>query len=218
MASSNDLVDLIENTILKYLSNTHTHIVAKITKINDTTVDVKPVDKAKKTDGIEVEYPVFPKVPPFFLYGGVNNITFPLAVGDDVLLMINERSLDNWYNGLDNKAPLEYRMFDFSDSFALVGIKPKKKAFTIPKDGRTHQTGDTLATGNYEQIGDYTRVGNMTMTGNFTLNGNLIVNGNINVVGGDLTVEGISFLNHTHPQNNGNDAGGGVNTSKPSAP
>lgn len=218
MASSNDLVDLIENTILKYLSNTHTHIIGKITKVNDTTVDVKPVDKAKKSDGVEVEYPVFPKVPPIFLFGGANHILPPLEVGDDVLLMINERSLDNWYNGLDNQAPLEYRMFDFSDSFALVGIKPKGKAFTIPKDGRTHFIGNTYQEGNYERIGNMTMEGDKIMTGNFTLNGNLIVNGNINVVGGDLTVEGISFLNHTHPQNNGNDNGGGVNTSKPSAP
>lgn len=39
---------------------------------------------------------------------------------------------------------------------------------------------------------------------------------NINGVEGDINIDGVSFLQHTHPQNNGNDLGGGVNTSPPS--
>lgn len=39
----------------------------------------------------------------------------------------------------------------------------------------------------------------------------------INVTGGagDVVVNGISLINHTHPQNSGNHFGGGANTSKP---
>lgn len=215
--NSNDLVDLVNNNIFSALSEVHTITIGKIVKVNTKTIDVKPTFKRKIQDR-EIEYPVFTNVPPIFLNGGANSITFPLSVGDDVLLMVNERCFDNWYEGLDNKTPLEYRFFDYSDSFALVGIQPKSKAHTIPTDGRTHQTGDTLAVGDYEQQGNYTRTGTMNMTGNFTLTGDLNVTGNINVVGnvgitsGDLTIDGVSFKTHTHPQNDGNDLGGGVNT------
>lgn len=38
---------------------------------------------------------------------------------------------------------------------------------------------------------------------------------NITSSQGDAMINGVSLLNHTHPQNNGNDLGGGVNTSAP---
>lgn len=200
---SNDLVDLINNNIIASLSEIHTVTIGKIVKVNSKTIDVKPVFKRKIGDR-EIEYPVFTNIPPIFLYGGVNSISFPLAVGDEVLLIINERCYDNWYEGLDNKAPLEYRMFDYSDSFSLVGIKNKKKALTIPTDGRTHQIGNTYQEGNYE------RVGNMTMTGNFNLTGTLNVTG-------DIILNGVSldwFVNsHKHTEQ-----GDGAEVSAPILP
>lgn len=209
--NSNDLVDLVNNNIFSALSEVHTITIGKIVKVNAKTIDVKPTFKRKIQDR-EIEYPVFTNVPPIFLNGGANSITFPLSVGDDVLLMVNERCFDNWYEGLDNKTPLEYRLFDYSDSFALVGIKPKSKAHTIPTDGRTHQTGDTLANGNYEQIGDYTREGNMDMTGNLDLTGNLTLVGNLNMTG-VFMLNGINvedyLTGHTHNGNgNGNETSG----------
>lgn len=188
---SNDLIDLVENMIYDKLADVHTITIAKIVKVNNDTIDVKPVFK-RLVDGVEYEYPVFAKVPPIFLNGGSSYLSFPLAIGDNCLLMINERCFDNWYEGLDNNTPLENRIFDYSDAFALVGIQPKASAITIPNV--ITQIGDTFQQGNYE------RVGNMTMTGNFTLTGNLVVNGNITINSGDLTVDGVSFKNHVHPQ------------------
>lgn len=214
---SNDFIDLIEKGMLDKLADVHTVTIGKITKVNAKTIDVKPVFK-RKVDDREIEYPVFTNIPPIFLNGGTNYISFPLTVGDDVLLVINERCYDNWYEGLNNKTPLEYRMFDYSDSFALVGIRPKSKAIVIPTDGRTNFIGDTYIEGDYEHIGEMERIGNTNLVGNLIVNGNLTVNGNITINGGDLTVDGISFKQHVHLQNNGNDLGGGVNTNPPSNP
>lgn len=40
----------------------------------------------------------------------------------------------------------------------------------------------------------------------------------VNVLGnqGDVVIDGVSLVHHTHPQNDGNHYGGGVNTNKPS--
>lgn len=207
---SNDFVDLINNNILNALSEIHTITIAKIVKVETNTIDVKPVFKRKLEDS-EVEYPVFTKVPPIFLNGGSNYHSFPLVVGDYCLLMVNERCYDNWYEGIDNKTPLEYRMFDYSDSFALVGIQPKKSAIVIPTDGRTHQIGNTLANGDYEQNGNYTHAGNREQTGNYDLVGNQTIQGNLTVTGtltvlGDIVLNGVSLESyvhgHTHSQSN----------------
>lgn len=198
---SNDLIDLIDNMIMDKLSDTHTITIAKILKVNSKTIDVKPIFK-RLVDGVEKDYPIFPNVPPIFLQGGGNYHSFPLSAGDYCLLLVNERCLDNWYEGLDDRTPLEYRIFDYSDSFALVGINNKNNAITIPTDGRTNMIGDTYIEGNYEIIGNIVQEGNYTQTGNFTLNGNLVVNGNITINGGDLTIDGISFKNHIHSQAN----------------
>ena len=208
---SNDFVDLVDRNILTKLSELHTITIAKITKVNTKTIDVKPVFKRKIKDK-EIDYPIFTDVPPIFLHGGSNYHSFPLIVGDYCLLLVNERCYDNWYDGIDDKTPLEYRMFDYSDSFALVGIQPKSRAISIPTDGRTNMIGDTYVEGDYEHIGQLNRTGNTNLIGNLVINGNLTVNGNITISGGDLTVDGISFKQHIHPQNDGNDAGGGVDT------
>lgn len=151
--SSNDIVNLVEFMTLDKMSEMHTITIAKIVKVNDKTIDVKPVFKRKVKDR-EIEYPVFTKVPPLFNYGGANYHAFPLAIGDYCLLLVNERAFDNWYEGLDYKTPLEYRMFDYSDSFALPMAKNKLNAVSIPKDGRTHLIGDTYQQGDYEHLGN----------------------------------------------------------------
>lgn len=54
-------------------------------------------------------------------------------------------------------------------------------------------------------------------TGNVCILGDLFVRGCI-LANGDITAGGeggVSLLKHTHPQNNGNDAGGDINTQKP---
>lgn len=168
--SSNDLIDLVEFMTLEKMSEMHTITIAKIVKVENTTIDVKPVFK-RRLDDREIEYPVFTKVPPLFNYGGVNYHAFPLAVGDYCLLLVNERAFDNWYEGLDNNSPLEYRMFDYSDSFALPMAKNKLGAIQIPNDGRTHLIGNTYQQGNYTHIGDREQTGNQTINGNLTVNG-----------------------------------------------
>lgn len=213
MNYSGEFVQQLQATILngvyQQLSNTHTNLIAKITKVNAKTINAKPVVN-RVVDGKEIMLPDFEEIPIINLIGGSSYIQMPLSIGDYCMLFVNERCIDNWYYGKDFTKPIIPRMHDYSDSVALVGLHNKNGELTIPD--RIKMNGDCLQIGDYEHQGNRIQIGNFTQTGDYTITGNVVVNGNITINSGDLVVDGISFKNHVHPQNDGNDAGGGVDT------
>jgi len=193
MREQKQLIDTVNTVIFNALANLHTATIAKVTAVDTKTIDVQPVIN-RTIDGESVPLPVFTKVPPVFLQGGSSYSAHPIAIGDYCLLMFTERCFDRWYSGQDNCRPVEYRMHDYSDGLAIVGVNPQDSAITIPQV-ITH-IGDTYAEGDYTQIGNYTHVGNRTQTGNMTINGDLTVTGEISCA--TLTVGGVSFATHIH--------------------
>ena len=205
--NSNESLDLISTITLgitQSLSNTHTNLVAKVVKVNATTIDVQPVI-AREVNGKTIPLPVFPEVPVVNFLGGSSSIQMPIAIGDYCQLFVNERCLDNWYFGNDNQKPLSPRMLDYSDAVALVGLKNKAGELEIPD--RIKMVGDTLQIGDYEhqgnrlqygnyvQNGDFTQVGNKEQTGDKTQTGNHTIDGDIIINGQSLW----EFMNnHTH--------------------
>lgn len=179
------------------LANMHTATIAKVTAVNETTIDCKPVFN-RLDKGKEYELPVFPEVPIIVLQGGSSHHAFPVAVGDYCLLFFTERCSDGWYNGQDFVLPLEYRMQDYSDGFALVGLNNLAGAITIPSvvqmTGDHNQDGDYVHIGDREQTGIFTLIGNLLQTGDLTTSGKLS-GGTLNING----QEGVSgsFQNHT---------------------
>lgn len=161
-----ELVDAISDAIQNALANTHTALVARIVNVNETTIDVQPVVN-RFVDGADRPLPVFPEVPPIFLQGGTSHTSYPLAVGDYCLLMCAERSTDNWYNGQDEVLPVEPRLHDYSDSFAICGLNNKAGLLAIPST--VERTGNSTVTGNWNHTGNYTLTGDYTHVGNFTL-------------------------------------------------
>jgi hypothetical protein len=180
------LMQTIQRAIDNNLANVHTATIAKITAVNDKTINCKPVIN-RTVNNQSVELPEFIEVPPVFLSGGNSYHAFPLSVGDDCLLIFTERCFDNWYVGKDYLSPPEVRMFDYSDGFAIVGIKTASKAITIPKV--IQMTGDTNQDGNYTHQGDRAQTGDYILTGDQIINGDLTVNGDITVIG-NVTVTG----------------------------
>lgn len=192
------LTNIIQRAIEEALSNTHTATIAKVTKITGATISAKPVFKRVIRD-VEVELPEFSQIPIFTLQGGSNYRIMPIAVGDTALLVFSERCIDDWYYGADNKRPREYRMHDYSDAIAIVGLNNVTNAISIPS-GHEKVNGDIIQTGNYTITGNVTVVGNITATGDITASKN---------------ANNISLNNHTHSQ--GSDSGGNseVNTDAP---
>lgn len=197
------LYNTIQAAITEALANTHTLLVAKIVRVNETTVDCKPVVN-RVIDGESVELSVFPEVPPIFLQGGGSYTAHPVAVDDYCILAISERCFDSWYSGTDFVAPLDARMFDYSDAFALVGINPLATAITIPKV-ITH-IGDSHSEGDQTIIGDINHTGDMIIDGNLTVTGDVIVNGKIEA-DGEITAmasgTSVSLSTHLHTGNLG---------------
>ncbi len=125
------LYNVLDDFVKSALANVHTATIAKVTAVGTKTISVKPVIN-RVVRGESIELPVFTKVPPIFLGGGSSYTSYPIAVGDYALLIFTERCFDRWYSGVDNQKPLEMRMHDYSDGFALVGLKNVLQAVTIP--------------------------------------------------------------------------------------
>lgn len=169
------LTDSINEALAFALSNTHTITIAKITKVNEKTIDCRPVINRDVNDQSK-PLPEFIEVPPIFMNGGASYTAHPIEIGDYCLLIINERCYDSWYEGSDYVSPIEARMHDYSDAFALVGIKNRAGAITIP-DVIT-QIGDAYMQGNHVHDGDLEHNGNTTHTGDLTRTGSETVTGN----------------------------------------
>lgn len=86
-------------------------------------------------------------VPIVFPSAGGFTITFPIAAGDEVLVVFASRCIDAWWQsgGYNNKA-LEFRMHDLSDGFAIPGPKSQPKKISSISSTETqfrNDAGDT---------------------------------------------------------------------------
>lgn len=185
-----DLYQVLDDKLAEALSNLHTITIATVTAVNGDTIDCQPVIN-RQVNGQSVRLPVFADVPPVFMQGGSSYTAHPITPGDYCLVLITERCYDRWYAGSDFLTPLELRMHDYSDGFALVGVNPQAGAIQIPdvitQIGDTFQQGDYVHQGNREQTGDFELNGNQEVNGDVVINGDLTVNGDINCTG-TLTV------------------------------
>lgn len=225
------LTDVLNTAIKESLSNVHTTTLAKVTAVNATTINVLPVIN-RQVDGVSIQLPEFVEVPPIFLQGGSSYTAYPIAVDDYCLLLISERCFDRWYGGQDFVSPAEYRMHDYSDGFALVGINPLSSAITIPSTvkrvGDCTQDGNVVHVGNYNLTGDLTVVGDITLTGDMNITGNIICSGNIAAASfsglaggamastvnfettGEVTADGVNLSTHDHDYTWTDGAGSGT--------
>lgn len=63
-------------------------------------------------------------VPVYFPSGGGYTLTFPIAAGDECIVLFNDRELDNWkLQGGVNSYPSTPRIHDLADGVCLVGFR-----------------------------------------------------------------------------------------------
>jgi len=168
------LIDTLMIAVDSALADLHTATIAKVTRVNALTIDCQPVT-SRTVRGVKIDLPEFIEVPVLFLQGGGSYTAYPISVGDYCLLIFTERAFDKWYVGQDNQVPIEFRMHDYSDGIAIVGVNPLSGAITIPSV--IEHKGDSHHIGKMQIDGDITHAGATQHTGDVTITGNLVVNG-----------------------------------------
>ncbi len=188
------LYETIQDNIFTALANLHTFAIAKVTAVQDKTISCQPVIQ-RVVNKVNITLPEFIEVPPVFMQGGASYTAHPIAVGDYCLLLFSERCFDRWYEGQDFRPPAEFRMHDYSDAVAIVGLNNRAGAITIPdviqQTGDTNQDGDYTHQGSNDQTGDYSLTGDMDHTGDLNHTGDTSQTGD-NSVSGTIEAGGFS--------------------------
>lgn len=145
--------------------------------------------------------------PIVFPSAGGFTITLPIKAGDEVLIVFASRCIDSWWqNGGYANKPMEYRMHDLSDGFALPG--PRSQPRVIPAISATDAQIRNDAGTVFLAIGADGKI-KMTAT-EVDITGNLKVTGTINATG-EITGNSIPLSTHLH----GGVTPGGGNTGVP---
>lgn len=127
--------DLLRTTIDAYMLNMYFCLPGKIVLYDPETqyADIEIQLYMQFIDSTLGKYPVIPNVPVKHprAQGGACFIHMPLAVGDDVVLVFSQRSLDNWktYGGINN--PNDPRKCHITDAYALIGGSALPDAFMV---------------------------------------------------------------------------------------
>ena len=170
------------------------------------TVDVKPAinGRLRAPDGSvsSVEMPMLLDCPVLWQGGGGVTLTFPIAAGDECLVVFASRCIDAWWSqgGVQNAPDL--RMHNLSDGFALVGVRSVPRSFAASTTEAVLRTDDGTA---YFKLNPASKVFTMTAPGGINLNGVTIdPNGNMNSPGTitgqvDVFAGTKSGKTHTHP-------------------
>jgi len=124
------MAELLQAAVDQGLASTHVALPGVVTKYNAATqrADVKPTVKLPfvnddGSEGVDV-LPVLPEVPVLWPRAGGYFIHLPLAAGDTVLLLVCERSIDEWglSSGKVDVDPKDLRKHDLSDAIAIPGL------------------------------------------------------------------------------------------------
>ena len=208
------------------------------------TAVVQPAIRCVETDNdgnrTTRDYPLLTDVPVVFPRGGGCTLTFPVKAGDECLVIFADRCIDFWWQSGGVQEPVDDRMHDLSDAFAIVGPQSQvKKISGISTSGAQLRTDDGKAYIEVTAGGNITAQTSGTLTAkadggttitspNITLNGNVTINGDLTqgmgegggtatmlgpiTVTNDVIAGGKSLTTHTHGGvQHGNDDTGAPN-------
>lgn len=203
------------------------------------TATIQPAVKAsvRESDGTlsSVALPLLVDVPVVFPRGGGVTLTFPVAAGDECLVVFADRCIDYWWQNGGVQEPVDQRQHHLADAFAMVGPQSQaKKISGISTTTAQLRTDDGAA---FIELDPGSHAVTVTTQGKLTasaqggteinspeivLNGNVTINGNLSqgmgdgggtakmhgpvTVTNDVTAGGISLQTHKH---GGVETGGG---------
>ena len=150
----------------------------------------------------DVALPLLVDCPVQFPSGGGCSLTFPVAPGDECLVVFSSRCIDGWWQSSGVQPQAEMRMHDLSDGFVILGFRSVPRVLPSISAAAVQIRSDD---GNaFIELNPTTHAVNLIVPGNViitapttTINGNVQVNGTLtastDVIGG-----GKSLKTHVH--------------------
>lgn len=149
-----------------------------------------------------VDLPLFVDCPVQFPAGGGVTMTFPVARGDECLVVFADGAIDGWWQSGGVGERVSVRMHDFSDGFALLGFRSQPRVLANVSTTSAQLRSDDGAT--YVDLSPTAQTVEIVAPGGFkvtaptvTINAStsLEVNSPQSTFDGALTVKGLfSFL------------------------
>lgn len=96
--------------------------------------DVQPCFRQEFEDGTVTNLPLITNVPVVFPRAGKSFISFPIKTGDQVLLIIQQRSIDEWSDTGGIVNPEDPRKLDLNDAVAIPGLYPFSDTINASSD------------------------------------------------------------------------------------
>ncbi|MFT9498015.1 Gp138 family membrane-puncturing spike protein [Anaerosolibacter sp.] len=119
----NEFVESAKAMAKAEVENIHTAVPGIIQSYDVATglAEVKPATTINLDGGRKVEYPVITGVPVIFPsgMGGNASITWPIAKGDECIILFAETSIDDWLLGSQSD---DVRRFDITDAMCIPGL------------------------------------------------------------------------------------------------
>ncbi|WP_236209004.1 Gp138 family membrane-puncturing spike protein [Pseudomonas tohonis] len=170
------------------------------------TVEVQPAVQALvRGEGGElssVNLPLLVDCPVQFPAGGGCTLTFPVAAGDECLVVFASRCIDAWWASGGVQGQAELRMHDLSDGFAILGFRSQPRVIGGVSTSAVQLRSDDGAA--FVEINPTTHAINATTPGPLaltaplvTINGDVQVNGRVDTTG-DVKAGTISLQTHRH--------------------
>lgn len=174
-----------------------------------------------------VNLPLLVDVPIVWPRAGGFALTFPIAAGDEVLVVFASRCIDSWWQSGGVGAQAEVRMHDLSDGFAVLAptSQPKKLSNVSSSNVQLRDEAGTtyveIAPGGKIKLLGATSIDlsaptiniagtNININGTTTQTGNMTMTGQVTQTGG-MSIGGITFGTHKHTDPQGGNTGGPIN-------
>lgn len=108
--------------------------IIKILDNKKRKITVKPEIKREFLNGQIIDTPIIENVPLKYTGSSKAILHFPIEVGDKVIIVFSQRSLDNWLSKGELTTPGDRRTFDISDAFAIPGLQAFDKNHNLIED------------------------------------------------------------------------------------
>ena len=115
-------IDVLKALEKKVLIDVNCVKIGQIVKFSYPKATVNILGMAVLKNGTTSPYPQLQNVPVFTPQGGGACLQFPIAAGDQCIVLFNDRNLDAWFQNGNSQAPSDGRLHDLADAIAIVGF------------------------------------------------------------------------------------------------